>query len=291
MVCIMSHVLCDAASLFIIDSRLVRPQSCIHGEKAPNDATRKPMWSSVGATGWSRMTQDGNNASERVCNLCGGQSFGRMRGRPFGRCNGCGSLERTRLLFALLAQLRSEWAGMRVLHFAPERSLAAALLRNCAELAMYDLDPSGYPGLPVGVFDLCADLPSLPDGSFDLVIHSHVLEHVPTDPIAVANALTEKVRPGGLHLFCVPILTGHYREDLSPALTEEDRVTQFGQGDHLRRFGRADFESRFLRHVHGARVHNPIDVADPDTLRRLSVPEPTWAGLSGNTILSVDVPA
>jgi phosphoglycolate phosphatase len=222
------------------------------------------------------------------CNLCGSTSFGQMRNRPMVRCNGCRSLERTRLLFLFLTRERPDMKGLKVLHFAPEISLARALSARGAALDLCDLFPEVFPDLAVRRFDLAADLGTLPDGGYDLVIHSHVLEHIPSDPVATVNTLTRKLAPGGLQAFCVPIVRGYYREDTSPALSAEERVQRFGQGDHLRVFGQRDFRVRFLDAIPGATVHNPADLADPDTLRTLSIPEPTWTVLTGNTVISVD---
>jgi len=46
---------------------------------------------------------------------------------------------------------------------------------------------------------------SFPDGSFDIVLHSDTLEHVP-DPRAAMGEVQRVLRPGGLHVFTVPVL-------------------------------------------------------------------------------------
>lgn len=158
-------------------------------------------------------------------------------------------------------------------------------------MQFFDIAPDVYPTLPVTAFDLCVDLPELPPDETDIVIHSHVLEHIPTDPIATTNELTTKLVPGGLHIFCVPIVSGWYREDLSPNLSAEEREARFGQGDHLRMFGRNDFKRRFLEHIHHARLFQPIDVAPHETLNRLRVPDVTWRTLTGNSLIVVERPS
>ena len=229
-----------------------------------------------------------NAEHDHHCNLCGSTSFGHMRRRQFVRCNGCRSLERTRLLFHFLTRARPDLAGRRVLMFAPEAGLVKALQSRGVDLDLCDLFPELFADLPVRGFDLSTDLATLPDGGYDVILHSHVLEHIPSDPASTVNTLTRKLAPGGLQAFCVPIVGGYYREDTAPTLTPEEREARFGQADHLRVFGRVDFAIRFLQAIPGVVVHNPIDIADADTLRTLSIPEPTWRELTGNTVFSVD---
>ena len=76
----------------------------------------------------------------------------------------------------------------------------------------------------------------LPDGSFDLILCSHVLEHVPDDRAAMSE-LCRVLSPGGLALVLTP-----YRPDRptyeDPSITSPlDRMVAFGQQDHVRIYG------------------------------------------------------
>jgi SAM-dependent methyltransferase len=76
----------------------------------------------------------------------------------------------------------------------------------------------------------------LPDGSFDLILCSHVLEHVPDDRAAMSE-LRRVLADGGLALLLVP-----YRADLptyeDPSIRSPlDRMQAFGQQDHVRIYG------------------------------------------------------
>jgi SAM-dependent methyltransferase len=93
----------------------------------------------------------------------------------------------------------------------------------------------GSPGV-----DLRADITQLPlaDGSFDLVLCSHVLEHVPDDARAIAE-LFRVLRPGGTALVQVPYESAADRTDEDPSITDpRERVRRFGQFDHVRLYGR-----------------------------------------------------
>ena len=100
-----------------------------------------------------------------------------------------------------------------------------------------DLDP------PRGAIRLDLTAIDLPTNSVDMVICSHVLEHVVEDQLAIGE-LRRIVRPGGQALIMVPI-------DRSRPVTYEDskivtpaaRLAAFHQEDHVRIYGR-DFPER-----------------------------------------------
>ncbi len=84
---------------------------------------------------------------------------------------------------------------------------------------------------------------SCPDASFDLIICSHVLEHV-DDDIQALRELRRVLRTGGRLLLQHPIDPTRERTLEHPAITDpEDRSQVFGQADHVRRYGR-DFIDR-----------------------------------------------
>lgn len=82
------------------------------------------------------------------------------------------------------------------------------------------------------------------ENRFDLIICSHVLEHVPDDRKALAE-MNRILKPGGRCLLLVPIALGKhvYDEDLSQ-ISKAEREKRFGQDDHLRLYTKPVFESR-----------------------------------------------
>jgi ubiquinone/menaquinone biosynthesis C-methylase UbiE len=85
--------------------------------------------------------------------------------------------------------------------------------------------------------DLCADVGALPDNSFDLILHNHVLQLFSWNIETVLCRLDRVLSPGGIHLFSVPMRVDLTIEDTSPDLSPKELLKRFEQEDHLRIFG------------------------------------------------------
>jgi SAM-dependent methyltransferase len=175
------------------------------------------------------------------CPLCG-HSFDRFKedwNRPGALCWRCGSHERHRaqwLLFQRRPQLLDDTSSL--LHFAPEWCLRRRLAEQPGlRYVTTDIDPSLEVDLRLDITAL-----DLPDGAFDAVICSHVLEHVPDDAAAMAE-LRRVTAPAGFTLVMVPLA-------LDRAATHEDATIT----------APADREREFLQHDH-VRLYAP-DIAD-----------------------------
>ncbi len=74
-----------------------------------------------------------------------------------------------------------------------------------------------------------------PDGSFDVIYCSHVLEHVADDRQAMRE-LCRVLAPSGWAMLNVPITANETIED--PSETDPmERIRRFGQKGHVRRYG------------------------------------------------------
>ncbi|ASP86857.1 hypothetical protein CDO26_20005 (plasmid) [Sinorhizobium meliloti] len=147
------------------------------------------------------------------CNICGEETFGDTYGPPDStgvRCVFCSSPECHGLLLELLT-IKDLQSGMRkVLHLAPEVSLA--LLRERFVACYFGGDKTSEQHNIPGVLrlDLFAGLDRFEPESSHLVNHNQVLEHVACDYKQVTRPLHEL----GSHPFPIPILLGGFREDL-----------------------------------------------------------------------------
>lgn len=203
-----------------------------------------------------------------ACPCCGG-SFRRLkpkRGRPNATCPRCGSAERNRLLWLFLdRELHIQDERLSVLHFAPEKGVSGRL--------------ASLPGLDYLTADLRAeaameamDITAIPrpDDSFDMVICSHVLEHVPDDRRAMSEML-RVLRPGGRAILQHPIDYDREEtyEDASIAIPEA-RERAFLQHDHVRIYGK-DHESRLGEAGFLVQHHRYRAQLDPEERRRFAL--------------------
>lgn len=223
-----------------------------------------------------------------TCPICAGGTFVSYNGRAGAQCIDCKSLERTRLLWLVLEHAGVIKSGAKVLHIAPEAALMPALAERLGEgYQPVDIDPALYPGAKPAVkkLDLCADLADIAEGTFDVIIHNHVLEHVACGVEDVLSELTRVLAPGGSQFLSVPFRGKQTREDLSETLSESDRVREFGQADHMRLFGSDDFPA-LLSRLWG--VDNPVYALDgvltEAEARTYAIPPETLTRVGGHTI-------
>jgi phosphoglycolate phosphatase len=151
-------------------------------------------------------------------------------------------VERTRIIKVVLDMELRIRPGMSILHIAPEAGLSQ-FLRSLTDVnyRAVDLCPGLYRHCRVEEMNLVHDAEKLPSEAFDLIIHSHVMEHIPSNVSAVLMHLHRALKNDGLHIFAVPIYSGHYEEcleDIGPV----ERRRRFHQEDHVRRFGRDDIQ-------------------------------------------------
>jgi SAM-dependent methyltransferase len=127
--------------------------------------------------------------------------------------------------------------SLRVLHFAPERWFKALSSLPNLEYLSADLEP--------GRAMVAMDITQMPlrDESVDVILCSHVLEHVPDDRRAMRE-MHRVLRPGGWALVLVPIVVNQQTTFEDPdVVSPEERTRLFGQADHVRRYGR-DIKNR-----------------------------------------------
>ncbi|MEM9404420.1 MAG: methyltransferase domain-containing protein [Acidobacteriota bacterium] len=183
---------------------------------------------------------------ERECPACGFVGNFLAFGHPpriDALCPACNSLERHRLL--LLALSRGEIgfsapeSELSMLHFAPEGVLKERFQATFGTYVTADLFRDDV--------DKRLNMEEIeePDGSYDVVVASHILEHV--DDFKASCEIRRILRAGGLLIAMVPMIEGwDTTYENEGVRTDEDRLKHFGQEDHVRYYG-ADFPERIER--------------------------------------------
>ncbi|HEX5062933.1 MAG TPA: class I SAM-dependent methyltransferase [Kofleriaceae bacterium] len=186
------------------------------------------------------------------CIVCGYRARSWLRGQTYGRCPNCRCASRTRVLWRYLERTYTSPQQLKVLHFAPEAPLRARLTAwGAASYTTCDYNRSDV--------DCRVDIQKLrfADGAYDLVLCSHVLEHIP-DHGAAMRELHRICSPNGHVLIQVPLDRAMpTREDLTEMPVSE-RKRLFGEIDHLRYYG-SDF-AELLKRAGFSRVttHEPV---------------------------------
>jgi hypothetical protein len=220
------------------------------------------------------------------CNICKCTEFEDFRGRPRARCTQCGALERTRLLAMHLEQLTLPPAA-RILHVAPEESISRMMcsLHDVAEYTAADFDPEAYAFTDCRKIDLC-DLEHWPSNHFDLVLHSHVLEHTKCNIAYSLFHIHRMLKPGGRHVFLLPFTSGHFEESFEE-ISPGERQRRFGQWDHVRKFGVDDIENHLGKILTLPETVDAEACYGRSVLEGAAIPERLWNGLHGSSVIDV----
>jgi SAM-dependent methyltransferase len=168
--------------------------------------------------------------------------------------------------------------SIRILHVGPEFCLRPLLTGiPDAKYVSIDLMVSLADWLEVRP-DACMSITqtAFPSSAFDLVICSHVLEHVKDDKRAIAE-LFRITKPGGIAIVPVPVAWNRQATDEREGLTASQRAALYGEAEHVRRYGRdyldrlreAGFVPELIEAEElGVRPQYRIDARDPLVIGR-----------------------
>ena len=181
------------------------------------------------------------------CPVCGAKyrkfmPYGYVQPRPNALCPKCLSLERHRLLWLYLTRETDLLTAFpRTLHIAPEvcimRHLKPHFKSHPGQYVTADLESP--------LADLHFDVQQIPlaDGSVDVVICNHIMEHVADDRRAMRE-LHRVLKPGGWGIVLSPVDRDYEQTYEDDSITDPDERTRiFGQYDHRRIYG-ADYADR-----------------------------------------------
>jgi SAM-dependent methyltransferase len=161
---------------------------------------------------------------------------------PFGECPGCGSSARHRLI-SLYLQRETGFFNkkLKVLHIAPEHSTYKRFKR----LKNIDYITADLGSARAQIKMDITDIPFEND-TFDVILSSHVLEHI-EDDIKAMKELYRVQKPEGWSIHQVPIDKSREQtyEDKN-IVTPDQREKIYGHHDHKRIYG-LDYTNRLER--------------------------------------------
>ncbi len=128
---------------------------------------------------------------------------------------------------------------IKVLDFSPSPAFSE-FMRNILQFEYISADiEKGYDI----VLDI-TDMKSIRDKSIDLLISSHILEHVNSD-FSALNEIYRVLKTGGKAIIMSPVCTGADKIDEDFELKDTaERWRRFGQDDHIRLYNKPGFTSR-----------------------------------------------
>jgi phosphoglycolate phosphatase len=199
----------------------------------------------------------------------------------------CNSLERTRALWLHIEKLGVR-KGWRVLHLAPERGVYDRFSQILApeDYVVADFDPTGYPFAKNCVQIDLTRMEGWPSDHFDLIVHSHVIEHIPATLAYPIFHLHRMLKPAGTHLCVIPFIPGIYDECYG-AIGAKERLRRFGQNDHVRKLGSDDVGAHLGSILTLPENPDMLQHFDADTLRAANIPEENWSGYHIGTVLQL----
>lgn len=122
-------------------------------------------------------------------------------------CSNCGSIPRERALMRTIETHFPNWRELTIHESSPgDRGASKRLSRECGKYIPTQFFPDKKPGNIIGKYR-CENLGALTfeDESIDLHVTQDVLEHV-FHPSKVFSEISRTLKPGGAHIFTVPIV-------------------------------------------------------------------------------------
>jgi len=238
-----------------------------------------PVFFSLWYQNYKRKKRIKHYSGNRViCPICG-LKFDKFA--PYGPmenilCPNCRSLGRDRLLWKFLMNKTDLMnKNLQLLHFAPEKGFYDNFVTMPnIKYTPCDLMPWIYR------YDnkkklIKVDITNIPfeDNSFDVIICSHILEHVIDDALAISE-LYRVLKNDGWAIIQVPI--DHDRETTYEDFTitkPKEREKAFGQHDHVRFYGK-DYKNRLEKYG--------LKVKVVDYAKTLSLEEAQQNGINQN---------
>ena len=182
---------------------------------------------------YNRLLKPRDKFTCPICNYYGPflNIFPETGRRRHAGCPKCGALERHRLQHLALNEIfkKNDASKMKMLHFAPEDFFKTIFRNRFKDYITADLYSKDV--------DCKEDLTSLSfkDNSFDFIFASHVLEHI-KDDLSALSEMKRVLKPGGIAVIPVPIMSKKTVEYPAPNPHEHNHVRSPGEDYYEKRY-------------------------------------------------------
>ena len=141
------------------------------------------------------------------------------------RCSNCDSIPRERALMLSIETFFPNWRSLTIHESSPiNRGASKRLMEECSQYIPSQFFFDKKPGSMIGNFR-CENLEALTfaDESIDLHITQDVLEHV-LHPSKVFSEIARTLKPGGAHIFTVPIVNKDKPSKLRARMNDDGHI-------------------------------------------------------------------
>jgi SAM-dependent methyltransferase len=149
------------------------------------------------------------------------------------RCTRCSSIPRERALMLTIQKYYPNWRTLSIHESSPNNSGASLKLRKqCPNYVASQYFPGQPPGARhEGALNQDLENQTFADGTFDLVVTQDVFEHI-FDPGRAFEEIARTLRPGGAHIFSVPIINRHKKSERWAQKDETGNVQFLGTPEY-----------------------------------------------------------
>ncbi len=149
-------------------------------------------------------------------------------------CSECGSIPRERALFRVIKERFPNYRDLVIHETSPgNRGASTKLAQDCGGYSVSQYFKDVAPGKINSSGVRCENLEKLSfdDSSFDIFVSQDVMEHV-FDPEKAVCEIARVVKPGGAHIFTVPIINKWRPTERWASLREDGDIAYHGTPEY-----------------------------------------------------------
>lgn len=148
-------------------------------------------------------------------------------------CNNCGSIPRERALMHVIESNYPDWKDLYIHESSPEQRGASIKLKNyCKNYISSQYYNDSEPGKLInGHYNENLENQSFDNESFDIVISQDVMEHV-LNPEKAFLEIARTLKPGGAHIFTVPLVNKHKPSEKWAELDSEGKLVFLNEPEY-----------------------------------------------------------